>query len=473
MNKESPYGYVLYPVAFMIVISRLFMLFRSPYPNGLDGAFYAMEFRSIMERGFLENRDWSPIFRIGGVISLIFDNAIWGVKITSALLSAGLSLGTFSLLKRMNPQNRTRALLGAVLVGVSPTLAHMSVNYLNNIGGLMFALFSCSAALRLLGKFTWKRLIIFMLLTLLALMSHRVSAVYLFLILGFFAIKKIWIVNNKQMKWVLSAGAILFLLLTSLILKPEDLQRFSGAFSLIPILPILSVPMRKLLPHTVLWEMSLYFCLSYGLLIYGILKNRKSLSVYLFVPFFFFPFWNLSTLDMGYRLWLSSIPAGIIFLCSVSFFPTEKKRHWGFFFCLPLILLTIPVYQPKKDPPYQKYREVIESVELDDDSLLIAHLGLNHIYTYEKDFKDALNYLPDFPVPEDKLWRLAYNAPQQTLSQLYPERVALGDIRFLPHKYTLIREDLWQKYLIWEDDDVITSLKNWYNPHKIRPGFIR
>jgi hypothetical protein len=473
MNRILGYRSVLFSIALMILITRLIMLFRSPEPNGLDGAFYAMEFRSIMERGYLENRDWSPIFSIGGFISLIFGNALWGVKITSAFLSAGLSLGVFSFLHAMNRQNKTRALFGAVLVGISPSLAYMSVNYLNNSGGLMFALFSCSTGLGLLHRFTWKKLIAFVLLTILSLLSHRVSAVYLFVILGFSALTRVWSVNNRLVRWFLPGGALLFFFLASLTLNPADIQRFSGAFSFSPILPILSVPMRKILPHAVLWEMSLYFCLAYGLLFYGIFKNRRTLKVYLFVPFFFFPFWDLSTLNMGYRLWLSSIPAGIIFLCSAPFFPGERKGYGKLLLCLPVFLLTIPVYQPPKDPPYQKYREVVQSLELDEDSLLIAHLGLNHIYTYEKGFKDALNYLPDFPVPEEKLWRLAYYAPQLTLSRLFPENMARGEIQFLPYDYTLIREDLWQKYLHWEDEEIITSLTNWYNPDKTRPDFIR
>ena len=40
-------------------------------------------------------------------------------------------------------------------------------------------------------------------------------------------------------------------------------------------------------------------------------------------------------------------------------------------------------------------------------------------------------------------------------------------------EYVLIREDLWQRYLKYEEDDIVDSLMNFYNPHTLRPEFIR
>lgn len=462
-----------------VFCARILMLFRSIYPNGMDGAFYAMEFKSIMERGHLENPSYSPIFWLGGGVSLLVGNAIWGVKICSALLSSLLVLSTYTLITSLYPRERFRSLFGALLVGLSPTLTTMSINYLNQMGGLAFCLFALALWNKVLVKISPWALMGALALSVLAILTHRVSAVYLFLFLAFLVGQRMrWDNLLRGKLWTKIGLLILALLLVFLVQKTfnqHDLDRFKGTFSLSPILPLFSPFLRQVLPLSVLVEMSLYFCLSYVLLLLSFIL-KKSKALFLLVPLIFFPFWDLSQLDMGYRLFLSSIPWAVIFL--VSALPAHPLKNimtqWYLsFFMVPLIFITILVYRPHRDPPYGKYLRVIESVNLDQNSLLIAHLGLNHIYTYEKDFKDALNYLPEFAIPPSQLWRLAYKVPLRTLEQKYPTQVQEGLIRSLPYDYILIREDLWQEYLLWEDEIIVSSLRNWYNPYIERPAFIR
>ena len=118
------------------------------------------------------------------------------------------------------------------------------------------------------------------------------------------------------------------------------------------------------------------------------------------------------------------------------------------------IFMVTKIYKPETDPPYEKYFQVVELIELEERSLLIAHHGINHLYTYEKSFRDALNYIPDFPVPVENLWRLAYRIPYATISKMYSENVGKKLIKKLPYEYVLIREDLWQEYLQREDDEI-------------------
>ena len=47
------------------------------------------------------------------------------------------------------------------------------------------------------------------------------------------------------------------------------------------------------------------------------------------------------------------------------------------FLLLIATIFTPHVYDPKTDPPYAYYKKVVRDIDLEKDSLLIAHLGLN------------------------------------------------------------------------------------------------
>jgi len=477
MNKDNRLGNgaIIVLLIGSLFAARLIMLFQSPWPNGLDGAYYAMEFRSFMERGHLENPDLSPVFRIGGLISLLTGDPVASVKICSALLSAVLTGGMYLLLRIIKPEKPDAAWLAATLTSLSPSLSKMSVNYLNNMGGLAFGILALSFTALYQKKRRWLYLSASLLFLVTAIFSHRVTAVYLFVVFVFFAFQILWKRRSKAVRSITSFCLILLPLLL-LSFKRVELARFGGSFSLTPLLPVLSPVFRDQLPLAVTLEMTFYFIASYALLFHSLFRKRPVLTLYLLVPLFFFPFWNLNVLDMGYRMFLSAIPAGIVFVAmtplnlSIKKTPVRMLISW---LVLPFVFSTILAYNPEKDPPYEKYHEVVDGVELDDDSLLIAHLGLNHIYTFDKNFRDALNYIPDFPVHPEKLWRLAYGAPFETISALFPAESEKGEIKMLPHGYILIRERLWQEYLDWEDEALSDSLRSWFNPHVTRPEFIR
>ena len=197
----------------------------------------------------------------------------------------------------------------------------------------------------------------------------------------------------------------------------------------------------------------------------------------------FFPFWNFNSgNEMGFRLYLSAMPFGITLIIFTIFtsvkFENLSDRTKIIASCTTAILLisasiflTPKIYNPRHDPPYKYYKSVVKNIELNDDSLLIAHLGLNHTYTYYKNLRWSLNYIPDFPV-KGGIWRLAYGASRTRIEEVLQVENS-ADITEINTEYILIKENLWQQYLEKEEKEISDSFKNWYNPHMIRPSFIR
>ena len=90
--------------------------------------------------------------------------------------------------------------------------------------------------------------------------------------------------------------------------------------------------------------------------------------------------------------------------------------------------------------------------------------------------KDCLNYYCDYEVPGNEVWRLAYGVNADYLKQFfgeYSDEELDKLIVQIDHNYVLIKEDLWLRYLSYEDDEIVEALQNWYNPHEYRPSFIR
>ncbi|MCR4823530.1 MAG: hypothetical protein K5873_11740 [Treponema sp.] len=282
-------------------------------------------------------------------------------------------------------------------------------------------------------------------------------------------------------------GVALVFIILALLFFNRHAPRFARAFSL----P--SFKNHNLLDRTVTkfgtLEIAFYAFILYLLSAIALFKKSTARNLLLLVPLLYFPFWNLES-DMGVRILMSAIPLGIpLFLYELNLLLPENflsKIRKIICSLLSLLLLaglffTPRVYNPKNDPPYAYYRKVVSKIQLPADNLLIAHLGINHVYTYYNGFKDALSWLPDFEIEPEKTWRLAYGLNYSYLLKFFEERSGMeglpsnyGDlIEHLDSKYTLLREDLWNFYLSNEDYEIAQSYKNWYNPHEVRPAYIR
>jgi hypothetical protein len=470
-DHPGKYKALLLMLIFISLGSQLFMLFQSPYPNGLDGAFYSLEAKSFYERGHLENPSLGPMYYICGLLIYPCGDAFIAVKWASALVMALLLPAFYMFIRRWF--NKEWSLWGTLLLAISPSLRLMSINYLNNLFGLVCFFIFASVLLDKRAYKPWAFWGILPISGLLATISHKTTAVYTLALIGLFLLENLLGTSKHKIRMFL--GIFLPLSAMGLYLILTQGSRFSGDLHWKPSIALFSASFRQQLPLAVLCEMSLLMVSAYEAAFLW-LKDLGRFSFYSLAPLLvYFPFWKLNQLDMGYRLLLCATPLGILSLIYLMDQLQIKlpKTNWIFYILILVIPLGILVYNPKKDPPYGYYSEVVQQIELPEESLLIAHLGLNHIYSYYNQYKDALNYLPNFPVSEQNLWRLAYGASYNSLAGLYPRAVKEGYIKYIDRHYLLIREDYWQRYLKEEDSNIGDSLVNWYNPQETRPEYIR
>lgn len=475
-----------------VFVTRLLMLFQTSYPNGLDGFFYALEARSFMERCHLENPNAGPVYYLAGLLAILIGDPIASVKIMSAALSSLYVSVIFLFLRKW--VDKAFALTGALFAAISPSLVLMSVNYLNNMLGVVSFIAFCAIGTQMfrhVQKLRPGNLFLLMVTALLSIISHPTTAVFLCAVVFLFLFQII--IRRKSGKVIVISLAFMMVILffASLFLGIADLERFKGVFSLKPALALLSGFFIDKLSLAVALEMTIYMLSAYVFVFYYCRANRGFTVYLLMIPLFYFPFWNLDQLDMGYRLLLAATPFGIIFLIlflsmiSGNTMASEKKdgtrrnssalnKNLRFaYLLLPFIWVSTFSYNSDRDPPYAYYRVLVEKIDLPEDSLLIAHQGLNHVYTYYNHFKDSLNYVPDFEIPVEKLWRICYGLSPRLIITQFPEAAEKGLVWELGDEYTLIREDYWQQFLDFSEPELRESYNNWYNPFTARPKFIR
>lgn len=496
INSTENRNFFKFSIIFVILYSfiifgvRLMMLLKSDFPTGLDGFFYALQAKSLVVNGALENPDHEIGYFLCGFWAKIFNNVFLGVKIQAALSSTLISVLIFILLKIISQEKNIIPILGLLISSVSVGITLFNINYINNQTGLVFFLSYCTALIYLLqnaGRFSKikKNLLLFLCTILLVLsgLSHLVSAAYAFIFTAIILIRKLKIRNQIILLTLACLCAVLLFF--------NQLPRFQSVFSLTPVLPCFSPVLMNLAGKAMCIEMSVYFVLTWFLgLFFFINKHKdqnckKDFAFLLLIPVMFFPFWKLDELDMGYRMLLNAIPVSIPFNLYIiskifDFSKIKESKYVTLVLFITIfttgLFFTPKLYNPKKDPPWKYYKSVVEKIDLPDDSLLIAHLPINHVYTYYCNLRDGLNYEADFFVSEGKTWRLAYGTNASYLQQFFGEfeEEELNQlIMQLNGEYVLIREDLWQRYLKYEEDDIVDSLMNFYNPHTLRPEFIR
>lgn len=476
---------------------RYQMYLKSNHPTGLDGYYYALQAKSFAETGKLENPDIETGYYLCGMFAKICGDPIKGVKLCDACTSVMTCFAVFLLLLTAT-KNVFFAFLGFLLTAASPSFTLMGINYINNQIGLMFLMLFVMVLIFLnenyksLKRFekifyTFGAVLLFVLSGL----SHKVTFVYSVFVLGIFLLSKsknvlkvLW-----EKKWMLvtalsvfavcAVGGVMFVKLHS--------PRFLNSFKLWN-LPLSNHRMlESQLSRFGIVEIWLYYVTAWAGGIFFAITKKHARLLALAIPVVFFLFWNPDS-DMGLRMIQNTVVVGIpvsvylLWSLAESKIPFKLQNGICAVLCLPVLYITFltpALYEPRRDPPYEKYKRIVKDVELGDNSLLIAHLGLNHVYTYYKNLRDCLNWNCDFEVKDNDVWRLAYGADEGRVKMVLmnSEKFAWPQIAEQVSEvsldYILIKEELWQEYLLLEDKEIAETFNNWYNPHEARPEFIR
>jgi len=532
MNNKKLFAFSLIAITLSVCLFfvRLSMLQKSNEPTGLDGYFYALQAKSFVLNETLENPSHEIGYYLCGIFSKFCGDAILGCKIYSAFSNTLISIGVAGLLFLLTKSSFI-SVLGFLLSASSICITMISLNYINNQTGIAFFLLFLICFFHFKTSYKSSKKIISLIFAIiflgLSLISHKTSLIYSFVFCFFVFLEKIskHFVNNfrfSKKSAVILISSILFAIICLIFVGRFfyiQFPRFSSAFEHLS-LPSSHKTIENRITKNGAIEMSIIFVLTWLFSIVKMLfsikrlfKSSLSKSTIIFkllkiivhsiiIPVvLFFPFWNFDvSSDMGFRLFLSAIPFGILLILYylnsffIPFIDFARKiipmkafsltKEICIFLLLiifvPRIFATRSFYNPKYDPPYSYYKFIVKNINLPDDSLLIAHLGLNHVYTYYKNLRWSLNYIPDFEV-SGGIWRLCYGANEERIkeilndSNIFETEAFNFDEMIIPidKKYILIREDVWQLYLKTEESDIAETFDNWFNPHTIRPQFIR
>jgi hypothetical protein len=269
------------------------------------------------------------------------------------------------------------------------------------------------------------------------------------------------------------AAAGVLLLLRGL--HPADLARFSGALAPVPSLPLLDPQARFLFPPALLAELTTLALVPWGLcLLRRQLQGAVLRLLWALLFVFFLPFWNMAGAGMGFRLALAGAPFALLLLSLAAARAAAARPWWvraGLVLAAALPLaFSFSAYRPQADPPYARYEKLLATFTLPPGSVLLCHRGLNLFYSYRTG-NEGLSYIPDFPVAQEKLWRLAAHVDGDALARAAGrERVLVRPLRW---PYLLVREDVWRRWRAGLSAEERAFTENSWNPYLKKPWYLR
>ncbi|MBN1498937.1 MAG: hypothetical protein JW982_02170 [Spirochaetes bacterium] len=208
--------------------------------------------------------------------------------------------------------------------------------------------------------------------------------------------------------------------------------------------------------------------------------NPAALSgLLMFFILFVFPFFKMDAMGPGYRFYA----AFLVFSPLLFVFIPGRILKSRLIFILPVSFTLLSFFSAAEfdfssfNPPYEYYEKItLKSEEIlgnRDCELVVAHKALAEIYTFTSG-TDALPWKPEARFDTEKVWRICYGADDKMIS-FYTDAHIGGEIMPLDGKYSIVREDVWRKFLEvlkYDRPDEYLSLQNWMNPYEVRPDFI-
>ncbi|HUQ02241.1 MAG TPA: glycosyltransferase family 39 protein [Kofleriaceae bacterium] len=219
------------------VWQRWELLDSSPYPVGVDGWYYPIQVRSLLERGELAYPAAPLTFWLMTPVALVTD-PITAAKIIAALGGGVVAVPAFLLGRRVG--GVAGGLVAAVLATTGGGSFYLSLEFVKNGLGLTVALTTAWLGLRALEQPTRARLALAALVLVLAFLTHKMSALLALALLAPAVAVELRARELSPRAWrvigaTLAAAAVVALVAGVLapqrFIGPRDVALLDGAFT--------------------------------------------------------------------------------------------------------------------------------------------------------------------------------------------------------------------------------------------------
>ncbi len=470
-------------------------LLSSTHAFGADGYYYAAQMKHLHERGSFFAPDYSLVLPYLLGFSFFTNDYVFSNKIAVAVLSAALAWPAYLTGRNFGRHAATGAVLAAFVCGNSFAI-YFAFEFIKNLAGIFWFLFSLAMLPRLMHadvhraspfatavavvERAWPATVF----ALLSLITHKLTgglALILLAVTGLYALRRdVRLLATALIGGALLLGALLFVVPG--VLSVADFARFQGVFASPQFAPWSFIDLMHP-PQPQYTEALLFGVLPIVASCFAVLAayRRRArpdvlvLLVFVLYGLVIFPFLRFDRLDLAFRLYLLIfVPAGLGLALVLRELDAGSRFGGGTLAVMVLALLGFQVYarasfQHPSNIRYDVYARFVDDLNLPDDSILIAHQGLDNFYYYRTG-KDAFRFAPERGHTERPLFRLAHGVPRRVFERF----LGRADVRYLPAFYALLKEEDWQRLLKALPPNVSAAyLRNWRNVSQVRPVFLR
>lgn len=435
---------------------RAWVLWDDPFAHGYDGYYYVLQVRS-WQAGAPLFADDSLVFPLLAALGWLVGDVVVGNKLAACAFGALTAVGGAVAARRWTGSWWAATVTGA-LWAVSPLHLGISAEFLKNAAGLA-VLALLLAVLPRCWRSRWA-LAGVGLLTLLALMTHKLAGVFAVLLTGVVLGLALW--RRLRLGWSVVAGLGVVGLAGSLgVLRVVDLSRFSAGLGRV------GDRWAPLVDPGLAWGEKLALAALYlapvglGLWAWRGPREQRVLAVALAVVALAC---TAPGLPMGYDLtaWrlalMGFVPLGLLAGALSARWPVVG----GVLLALGLAQLPATVAgRREREPDYVRWSTVVPVIEerVAPDERLVAHRGLCG-FLWAETGRVCENFAPQGDL--HGWWRVSYGfGPRQLDPYGRSEPLLPG--------YRLMREADYRRMAEQEEHRMLRSPRN---PHEARPDFV-